>query len=65
MKERITEYLVSGGLFNPELMDHDKVSRLLIDARDYIEFLEKRLEHSTTMHEHAMGMVHTLMGKLK
>lgn len=65
MKERITEYLVAGGLFNPELMEHDKVSRLLIDARDYIEFLEKRLEHSTTMHEHAMKMLYTLMGKLK
>lgn len=65
MKERITNYLVSGGLFNPELMDHNAVSQLLIDSRDYIEFLEKRLEHYTTMHEHAMEMLHTLMGKLK
>ena len=64
MKERITEYM-SGGLSGPELMDHDKLSRLLIDAREYIEFLEKRLEHSTEMHEHTMEMLYTLIGKLK
>ena len=34
--ERITEYLAHGGLYNPELMDHEKVSRLLIDVRDYL-----------------------------
>jgi len=31
---RITDYLSAGGLFNPELMDHQKVRDLLIDARD-------------------------------
>jgi hypothetical protein len=31
---RITEYLSAGGLFNPELMDHDKVRDLLIDCRE-------------------------------
>lgn len=30
---RITEYLSSGGLFNPELMDHEAVRDLLIDCR--------------------------------
>ena len=34
---RITEYLSSGGLWNPELMDHDEVRAMLIDARDVIE----------------------------
>ena len=29
---RIREYLCSGGLFNPELMDQDKVRDLLIDC---------------------------------
>jgi uncharacterized protein (DUF2164 family) len=33
---RITDYLASGGLFNPELMDSEKVQRLLIDVRDYL-----------------------------
>ncbi len=31
--DRITSYLASGGLFNPELMDHEAVRDLLIDAR--------------------------------
>jgi len=30
---RITEYLGRGGLFNPECMDHQAVSSLLIDCR--------------------------------
>jgi hypothetical protein len=33
---RITEYLANGGLFNPELMDHQEVMRLLMDVRDYL-----------------------------
>ena len=39
--DRITEYLSSGGLFNPELMNHDKVRDLCMDARD--EILRLRL----------------------
>ena len=31
---RITEYLSLGGLWNPDLMDHDKVRDLLIDCRE-------------------------------
>lgn len=31
---RITSYLSNGGFFNPELMEHDKVRRLLMDCRD-------------------------------
>ena len=34
---RVTEYLSNGGLFNPELMDHEAVRNILIDARDVIE----------------------------
>ena len=34
---RITGYLVAGGLFNPELMEHDKVRDLLIDCRDALK----------------------------
>lgn len=33
--------------------------------KDYIAFLEKRLEHSTAMHEQAIEMVRKLMEKLK
>jgi hypothetical protein len=33
---RITNYLASGGLFNPEAMEHDKVSALLRDVLEYL-----------------------------
>lgn len=31
---RITNYLTVGGLFNPELMEHDKVRDLLMECRE-------------------------------
>jgi hypothetical protein len=34
--DRITQYLSVGGLFNPELMEHQKVRDLLIDARSVL-----------------------------
>ena len=33
LSRRITEYLSGGGLFNPELADHNAVRDLLIDCR--------------------------------
>lgn len=36
MIERINDYLSTGGLFNPEMADHNKVRDLLIEIRDYI-----------------------------
>ena len=33
LTQRITDYLASGGLFNPELANHDAVRDLLIDCR--------------------------------
>ena len=39
-RERITDYLSSGGLFNPELMEHDKVRDLLLDCREEIMDLQ-------------------------
>ena len=32
--ERINDYLQNGGLFNPEMMEHDKVRDLLLDCRE-------------------------------
>ena len=34
--QRITEYLASGGLFNPEVMNHDQVRDLMIDLREFL-----------------------------
>lgn len=41
--QRCTDYLSGGGLFNPELADHDAVRDLIIDCRDYIERLREDL----------------------
>lgn len=34
--DRIQNYLGNGGLFNPEMMEHEKVRDLIMDCRDYI-----------------------------
>ena len=39
-RERINDYLSAGGLFNPELMEHEKVRELLLDCRDEIMDLQ-------------------------
>lgn len=41
VRDRITAYLVGGGLFNPELANHDAVRDLLIDARDALNCLSE------------------------
>jgi hypothetical protein len=33
IETRITDYLAAGGLFNPEMMEHEKVRDLLMDCR--------------------------------
>jgi hypothetical protein len=38
---RVTEYLETGGLFNPEAMDHEAVRHILIDARDVVEIIAR------------------------
>jgi hypothetical protein len=40
VNEKIKEYLLNGGLFNPEYMDHTAVRDLLIEAASEIERLE-------------------------
>ncbi len=44
VEQRITDYLASGGLFNPELSDHDAVSRLLFDCRAALAAERKKAE---------------------
>jgi len=31
LQERVQDYLSNGGLFNPEMMEHDKVRDLIMD----------------------------------
>ena len=40
--DKITEYLTAGGLFNPELMEHDKVRDLLIECRKELERMQEK-----------------------
>lgn len=40
-RERITDYLSCGGLFNPELMEHEKVRDLLLDCREELMELQR------------------------
>lgn len=42
IRDRITDYLGNGGLFNPELMEPEKVRDLLMDVREVIDDLLKR-----------------------
>lgn len=39
--ERINNYLHSGGLFNPELANHDAVRDLLRDCRSCLELIPR------------------------
>ena len=43
LRERITNYLASGGLFNPEMAIHEKVRDLLIECREELEVSESEL----------------------
>ncbi len=38
---RIQSYLINGGFFNPEMMDHQMVSNLLIDCKEYFQSVGK------------------------
>lgn len=39
---RIQNYLESGGLWNPECMEHDKVQELIMDVRNYLRWEERK-----------------------
>lgn len=42
--EKINEYLNVGGFFNPELMEHHKVSDLLLECRNELERLATKCD---------------------
>lgn len=44
IRNKLTEYFLHGGLFNPELMEHKKVCQLLIEARREISLLDNKLK---------------------
>jgi hypothetical protein len=42
--DKLNEYCLHGGLYNPELMEHEKVRNLLIEAREEIALLQESLQ---------------------
>jgi hypothetical protein len=64
IEQRITEYLCAGGLFNPELMDHRKVSDLLRDARDEIELLRAENRELMRIREEGHAKIVALLDKI-
>lgn len=44
LSDRITQYLSVGGLWNPELMEHDKVRDLLIECRSAFTAQQEQLD---------------------
>ena len=47
--DRIQDYLSNGGLFDPDLMDDNEVSKLIRDCRDVIKDLITQIEDSDKM----------------
>jgi hypothetical protein len=45
--EEITNYLQHGGMFNPEHMEHHKVSDLLLRCRDELERLASKCDRQS------------------
>lgn len=43
---KINEYLGLGGLFNPELMEHEKVRDMIIECQDEINNLQEELKRT-------------------
>lgn len=46
---RIKSYLGNGGLFNTELMEHEKVRDLIMDCRDEIQSLKEEIDRNATV----------------
>jgi hypothetical protein len=75
--DRIQNYLGSGGLFNPELMEHDKVRDLIRDCREEITQLREIAfdiammdsnwysEHDAYLLEEAKSLADTWYGNTK
>lgn len=55
--ERISGYLTSGGLFNPELANHMAVRNLIIDCRNRIMELEEQLDAYNMDGAHAASRI--------
>ena len=53
---RITDYLLKGGMFNPEYMEHEKVRYLLIDCREALAATTPAAESAQPLGSVELGM---------
>ena len=51
IEKRITAYLSGGGLFNPEMANHDAVRDLLMDCRAENDRLHRVVEAARAVHD--------------
>lgn len=56
---RLTEWLLLGGNFNPELMNSDKTRELILECRDALEATSLRPQHRTPFSEDEIQAVLT------
>lgn len=49
--DKIENYLGSGGLFNPELVEHEKVRDLIMDCRDEIQKRDAEIDKWSGMYD--------------
>lgn len=59
VEDRISAYLSGGGLWNPELANHDAVRDLLIDARAEVQRLRGVVEELRALVRHAAAQAET------
>ena len=55
LSNRITDYLASGGLWNPEMALHDRVRDLLIDCRKYIDGTQAPTQRGAMAESHLLA----------
>jgi len=52
LSNRISGYLISGGMWNPEMALHDRVRDLLIECREYIDGTLASDRNAPTVQDH-------------
>jgi len=61
LEARITAYLRFGGLFNPEMADHEEVRDILVDCRDALTALAARVDALMKERDHYKGLIDTMV----
>jgi hypothetical protein len=65
MGGKFTDYLLSGGLFNPELMDTKAVSELIVECRDVLRAQAAEIERLTKERDEAKAYLRAFLWATK